>query len=210
MRINEIKELSEKDVIACCRKIIVQCSQFVSDMKKAQMFLYRGVDYSITPSPIFMANSPENRLPKGQTFHEQRILDLLLSLSGYEAVRSNSASCSSTLAEISRFGRPYIIFPINGFDFTWSKLISDVGSNEILSRSLDIWDASHAAKIRANKEKVAEWGAEEFVNKWEFQNENMVAALESGNEISINGKYFAISRYYVDIVSNFFKVDEGA
>ena len=215
MRINEIKELTEKDVIASCRKILVQCSEFVSDMRKAQMFLYRGVNYSIDASPIFMANSPEDRKPIGQTQREQYILDMLLSFEGFESLRSNSVACSSTLSEITRFGRPYIIFPINEFSFTWSSVINDIGSNMELAKSLKIWDASFTAKVRSNKEKlnaeefIKQWNAPEFIKKWEFKNTDMIAALNSGNEISIHGKYFAISRCYIDIVSNFFKVEDG-
>lgn len=209
MRINEIKELSEKDVINACRKISIQCSEFISEMKKTQSFLYRGVDYSIDAQPIFIANSPKDRKPTGQTQREQYILDMMLALEGFEALRSNSVSCSSVLSEIMRFGRPYMIFPINGFAFTWSEIINDIGSDGDLNMELGECDKDYTFDIRENKKKITDCGISEFIKNCKFQNGNMQAALQSGNEISVHGRYFAISRYYIDIVSDYFKIVEG-
>jgi hypothetical protein len=175
-------------------------------MQKADTFLYRGVDRSIEAKPIFVANSPEDRKPIGQTQREQYILDMLLSLEGFEALRSNSVCCSSTQAEIIRFGTPYIIFPINGFSFTWSSVINDIGSNWDLRMELGEWDKDYTQAIRNNEIKISDCGITEFVKNCGFKNSDMRNALRSGNEISIHGRYFAISCYYRDIVSEYFGI----
>lgn len=198
MRLNEIidnEDPSKNDILEACSSIEESCSEFVSEMKIASMFLYRGVQGS--NQPIFTNITPWNRKPIGQTKPQQKTLDKILKLGGFKSLRSNSICCSSTESEIRKFGVPYLIFPRNGYAFTWSSKIADIGSD------------GNFAKLIWNMYEPSYKSATSIINSFGFKNNNMAAALESGNEITIHGEYMAISIYYRDIVSNYFKIEEG-
>lgn len=201
MRLNEFdtriygRELSKEDIIEACLSIKENCSNFVYDMKKASKFLYRGVD-GINP-PVFTKTSPWNRKPIGQSQSQQETLDNILKLGGFKSLRSNSICCTSNEYQIEQFGIPYMIFPKNGYSFTWSSKIEDIGSNNKFAALLFAINTPDYKKAMS------------VINTFEFKNTDMSSALESENEITIHGEYMAISAYYRDIISNYFKIVEG-
>ena len=211
MIILEIQE-SEEDVYTACEAIDEHCIEFIKDMKTANKFLYRGIDYRVT-TPIFTDESPATRSPIGQTRENHKKLNILLTMGGFKALRSNSICCSSNLKEATGFGAPFMIFPANGYEFTWSSRIDDIGGSYPLMHALNDWDLRKKLPVFGYKPKKwppAPEEAEAFLDSFGFQDFDMVAALNSGNEIAIHGKYMAISRYYIDIVSKYFGVIEGS
>jgi hypothetical protein len=204
MQITEIfnKNTEVSAVIDTCKNVAKNCSQFLNILHKTNIFLYRGI-YS--DKAIIIKKSPTGRMPTGQTQSAQYILDTILQNNGFTALRSNSICCSSTLANISSFGPPYIIFPHNGFSFTWSN-INDIGSNKSLADSL----YTIFKKQQHNSISISTNDMKNIINYFKFKNTDLIGALESGNEIAIHGIYTAISRYYIDIVADFFSVEEGS
>jgi hypothetical protein len=212
MRINEIifkkkkptpPEISEEDIYTALEYIDENCSEFLTALKGTETFLYRGLDPKFSKTPLFKTQSPINRNPTGQSQPQQAMLDLFLKTSGFTALRTNSILCTTAESQAREFGLIYIIFPINGFSFTWSKKIPDIGSSKILANELY---NCYSVKKYSIKNIPSREESDKFINDFGFKNNNLSEALLSGNEIAIHGEYIAISRYYIDLISNYFKV----
>lgn len=202
MRLTEI----EFDINNALTQIKTRCQQFIRSTKITNKFLYRGI---FSDNEFFKQSSPANRWPIGQSRSEQMMLDYILKLTGFTSLRSNSICCTANESSIENFGDPYIIFPIDGFTFTWSSTIEDIGGNSPLFTKLHDWvspknSASRTGNIPTKIEATA------FINEFDFRHEQMPAALESGNEITIHGDYFAISQYFINDVSEYFDIELGA
>jgi hypothetical protein len=143
------------------------CSEALSAMKATKKFLYRGVKYA--QHSAFHGKSRENRNTLDTSERSQRSIDFLLKHSGFTALRSNSIFCTSSSSFAGGYGLTYLIFPINGFAFTWAKRIRDLAFSEIQGDDPSL------------------------VSKYGFNGTNFVAALMSGNEIYIHGEYYACS-----------------
>ncbi len=181
----------EDEILQLLKDLRTTGSSAIESMKKVDALLYRGVSNEhVCTLPFFTAESPNNRLPLGQTLTSQQKLDEILKLNNFKALRTNSICCIADFEYIRSFGTPYIIFPHNGFDFTWSRKISDIGSNNWLRSTLT-----------TSKYKIINYkNAKEFNKFFKFENTDLAGALDSMHEISIHGKYTAISGYYVDMV----------
>ncbi len=197
MRIDEISNIESK-IRLVLDNIIIECRDFCRDMQETHTFLYRGIE-NLAKS-YFTGDSPINRNPRGQSQDQQWALDKILSLNGFRALRNNSISCTPDVRKAKRWGvgkyETYIIFPHNGFDFTWSQYINDIGSEYRIVDQLEIFNDSP----KELKDKIAH----DFVNEWKFRSSDMDSALISGHEIAIHGKYTAINIRFAPIVKKYF------
>jgi hypothetical protein len=196
-------EISINDTLT---RINDSCKEFISGVKAANTFLYRGID---TRKPFFNAATPNTRMPLGQSLQEQAMLDHILKTNGFTALRSNSRSCTPNITEVYLFGNPYLIFPEDGFSFTWSQHVSDIGISRLVQKELHNWIAprnpfSKRGNIPTHEEALT------FIKNLGFRHDNLPEALASGNEIIIHGNYFALSRYYIQDASNYFNIEEGS
>lgn len=99
------------------------CSDFIKDMKKAGGFLYRGMS---SGGDVVYGKSHENRKTKDTKSDVQKLFDEYLKITGFKALRSNSIFVSPRYNQAERYGSEvYIIFPRNGYSFTWSEEESD-------------------------------------------------------------------------------------
>lgn len=98
---------------------------------------------------------------------------------GINANRSNSISTTSTAGAANSFGELFYIFPINGFKFSWSPLVFDFGG--MFGEYIDAEDFLDAYP-----------GEGSLVDEFSYTDRYFDAALKSGNEINILGKYVAI------------------
>ena len=100
------------------------CSEYLTTVDKTNKILFRGQnDVSM---PIFIGHPRENRKPSDSDPGAQALYDKYLTLMGFKALRSNSIFASSDKYHAGRYGDIYAIFPINGFQFTWSTNESDI------------------------------------------------------------------------------------
>ena len=99
-----------------------QCSQFLSDAKRVEKFLYRGMSDGV---PVLYGKPHVDREPMDTNAAVQRKLDDILKMAGFKALRSNSIFTTSDWTQAEEYGSIYIIFPKNGYSFTWSKKHSD-------------------------------------------------------------------------------------
>jgi hypothetical protein len=177
MRINEI-EAGEKshipDVHGAADKFYAlieqNCSDALSVMKETGKLLYRGIRRRSAQFPIFHGRSRENRKTLDSSEKTQLTIDFYLGNSGFTALRSNSIFCTSKSSFATNYGTVYLIFPFNGFDFTWSEVIDDL----VFS-------------------KLGTVGGDDpnLVSNYKFKKTDFAGALKSGHEIYIHGEYYA-------------------
>ena len=101
-----------------------KCSDAVAAMQSTGRVLYRGTSYT---QDIYIGKPFTDR--RTTTSHQkiQEVYDNAIAKEGFKALRSNSIFTSTSREFATGFGNHlYIIFPVNGFDFTWSKTIKDI------------------------------------------------------------------------------------
>jgi hypothetical protein len=136
MKINELGDIdslepgqrqkfnpSNTDYSRSFDKFLLDCSDSIAAAKEADKFLLRGV--ASGGPQIFLGRSRDNRKPLDSDKLDATMMDDYLKASGFTALRSNSIFCTGSLYGVGKYGTVYIIFPVNGFDITWSPKVHD-------------------------------------------------------------------------------------
>ncbi len=130
-----------------------------------------------------------------------KFLNEALKKAGFKAIRSNSIFCSSSTDNLHYFGLPYLIFPIDPFNYTWSPYVSDINLDTTSPDS----QAAKFLNILMTKGKYLESDFDIFVERCNYQNTNFVDAIKSGNETMIHGSYLALDgKIYEDLILKHF------
>jgi hypothetical protein len=124
MKILEITQSGWKnlgqDFNAVADQIERDCTQYLASVKQAGRFLYRG-EGGDTPW-MFLGRSRQNRPPLHSSAQAQQYFDQCLKKLGFTALRSNSVFATSDYAHAKRFGKPYVIFPMDhGSAYTYTN-----------------------------------------------------------------------------------------
>lgn len=186
-----------------------ECSETVEAIRSVGKFLYRGVrvggsNVSTWMKPrhlqgsapsIFKASSRDNRKPLDTPNQIQNMIDGALESAGFRALRSNSIFCSGYKAAAINYGVPYLVFPINGFDFTWSRRFADLFSDLIDQLN----DSTREKFFNQFENDPAEW----IFDIAKYNNSSLEAALNSNHEIMIRGEYYAIHHQFENVLSRF-------
>lgn len=164
-------------------KISVECSDAIAAMKEARTVLYRGRNGM---EPILYSSIPTEREPRDIPVKIHNIIEKWMIDNGYAARRSNSLFVVGAKIQASYYGEPYIIFPTNGFKFTWFKNTHDLygylKDRVYKGRGKLLWLAGPFEK------KV-----DDIMRQTVPSTENLASALASNNEIMITGcHYYAL------------------
>jgi hypothetical protein len=90
--------------------------------------LFRGIIHP--PSDIFKGRSRNDRkVVTGSDQNAANLCDQLLRYAGFSAVRGNSLFCSSSYEHTVVWGKSYVVFPVNGFTYGWSKTHSNTAAD---------------------------------------------------------------------------------
>jgi hypothetical protein len=100
------------------RLIVPNCSDIIGVYTDAEEFLYRGMKNN---PDFFRAMSRGDRKPKDSSRDVAVMFDKMLAANGMTALRNNSIFAISDRGHTEDFGGAYIIFPIDGFDFTYTN-----------------------------------------------------------------------------------------
>lgn len=158
------------------------CSNIIKIYKDEGYFLYRGIRHQA--SSILLGRSRDDRKPMDTPPDIQNKLDKVLASQGFTALRGNSIFCSSSFAFVHDYGTPFMIFPVNGFTYTWNTDAQDLYKR---------WLLRSEYSILANELKVGIDNPEQFIKEFHFiNNERLDDALTTGREIYINGSCVAI------------------
>lgn len=140
------------------------CQEFLSYQKQAGKFLYRGMHSS---ADIFRAHSPVNRCPRDNSTKIQKIIDTELQKRGFKALRSNSIFCTTQITDTGQYGKAFLIFPYDGFSFTWSQALTDIIYDDVYNKNGTIsqsyaklpafeWIYNYAQKIKHTSPTIRE------------------------------------------------------
>jgi hypothetical protein len=133
------------------------CQQFLKEMKKSKKLMFHGFKSDLNPNEIFIGKPRFDREPSDTEKNHQDFLDKALTSNGFKALRSNSIFCSSSVNQTEDYGEVYIIFPLDGFSFTWSTIHSDwvikehdlfFGNYRILSGGLNDISVNLESKLK--------------------------------------------------------------
>lgn len=190
MKINEIeagakfdlKNLDAEKVVSKFAPIIERrCSNAIDSMIEANRLMYRGT--TTAPSAAFYGRSRDNRTSVNLKGGIQEAFDEKFRNHGFTALRSNSIYCTGASGDTQMYGATFIIFPVNGFTFTWSPKIDD-----LLFR---IQKYFGVREHQLTPEILASDFTDELFESMDFRKDDLAAALESKNEIMIRGEYYA-------------------
>lgn len=217
MRLNEFLKISSKfDAIK--NTLITRCSDILDIYKTTdKTYLYRGVKYS--PSEIYAGQPPINRFPKNTPKRADEIINQAMQEVGYTARRDNSIFVTSDYSDAGSYGNLYIIFPFNGYKFTWSKLYRDLTTGlgfstlDFNDAEADFDDESIESHHKTNVDQTSKldnyynkYGAKGFCrNVLYLENTDMRAAIMSKHEIYLHGNYIAVSKIYMSEINNFIR-----
>lgn len=168
------------------------CSEILAINKQTRKFLYRGMS-EYKRSDAFIEVPRNNREPLGLSPSDHLMLIKAFRLVGFKAIRNETISVSSNFNIIEDFGKPFVIFPLNGFSYTWSERFDDIGGfSDVIDDELRGLNISNLTKETANL----------IVDKLGFTDKDITEAMESGHEIAITGPFVAL-RYkaYVNKLS---------
>lgn len=183
MRISEIApgekaRIANNRIPSFIKLVKTECSDAWEAYNRNYSLLYRGVKNAHATNMFHSMPRADRRVltshPKLQTY-----IDDALKATGFTALRSNSIFCTSSLRDATSYGKPFIIFPKNGFQFTWSPDVGDLFI-ELGQREISPGD-------------LANLSASDIVGEFNYRNTNFDDALKSQNEIMIHGEYYACS-----------------
>jgi hypothetical protein len=107
------------------------CSDILNLYKNTgSRVFYRGMSWPhlIKSTPglsyktfAFVGQSREDRRTKDSNSSQTQVFDSALANNGFKALRSNSVFVSSSPSVASDYGTIWVIFPFNGFDFTYTN-----------------------------------------------------------------------------------------
>lgn len=123
----------EKNCSQICQLYMKENNKFVSNSSGGynssnRVFFYRGIKKS--NEDALYGKPFENRKSKDSNANLSEIVNKKMAEAGFEARRDNSTFVSGSKNQAASYGTPYVIFPRDGFSFTYSKEISDLVLSE--------------------------------------------------------------------------------
>lgn len=166
--------------------IRLNCSEFLQTAAQTKKFLYRGIRNE--KREIFMGYPRENRPSIEGEYKTSRakIADSYLQAAGFKALRSNSIFCNSSEYKAGCWGETYLIFPINGFSFGYSKIRTGCTASEYIFPYQQDDDEDNDFKGQA----------EYFIDKNDMKNTDLDWAMVKNQDVWIHGPYIAMLEKY--------------
>jgi hypothetical protein len=193
---------SDSEVTSIIQLLNKNCSQVLKAYKHAGQVLYRGINNVDDNISIFHGKSRDNRRTMNTRADISEMLDNGLKNSGMIAVRSNSVFCTSDIDDAMYYGKSFMIFPLNGFVFTWNVKYKDFYTNYMANKFSNPFH-SITERDAAIEEFREDSERENFAQKYSFTNMDFVKAIESEHEIMIHGEYYALRRAdYKGLIKN--------
>lgn len=174
----------------CWEAIEKECSDIVSFYREHKKVFYRGT----RRGELFFKGVPrEDRKPLDtpQVVHDA--LEGWLKEHGFAARRSNSLFITSDVSVTHHYGQPFVIFPKNGFQYTWFEKSRDLFDELNLFmktelRQMDNIKNDHVAvKFPPH--------VNEFMERVQPRNDSLVTPLMRQLEVMITGtEYCAVKK----------------
>ena len=168
MRITEIiqpAEFPELSIENVKKFLIDNCSEILQIYNNTKYFnrLYRSTSYN---HEIFVAKPWKQRIPLSTPIEIQNKIDDILKECGFSALRSNSIFCSGNREAAAYGGYLYIIYPFDGFTYTYAEGIADLTVKYKLFKGEIIGDPFNMR--RKFIDDLNNLAPNQFVNKYKF------------------------------------------
>lgn len=190
------------------------CQQFLAESKfyfhNKNHVLYRGTNDHNTN--YFLGSSKNDRKPRDTNINIQNAIDYKLEEAGFIARRGNSTFCWGREHSARDYGNIYAIFPFDGYSYTWSTgyhdFTGDFNPRLYLNIPVDLYLASLNNNTLFNQlsNKIMSDPINMFLEETGYMNNDLIEAIDSGNEIMINGKYIAVKNSILPYVTKEIKV----
>lgn len=165
---NNTSMLSDEEFL---KRISTECSDILKYYKKGKV-LYRGLDENST---YVEGEATKKRTPMNMEEVLSVNIDSWLSEHGFKAIRNNSYFATSKKEDASFYGNPYVIFPKNGFEYTWF-----INSNDLYYTASEM---DNYPDIDINY----------LMKEVKPSQNNLLIAINSGKELMFTGSYYAIN-----------------
>ena len=126
-----------------CKEIIKVYKELNRNNFDRQKFLFRGIkssDDAVYGKPF------DARKPKDSNRDLHDLVNGTINKLGFEANRENAMFVSGDRGQASNYGSLYIMFPMDGFKFTWSKTVKDLVLDS--SKKLEMMDKDVVRQLR--------------------------------------------------------------
>lgn len=126
-----------------CKEIIKVYKELNRNNFDRQKFLFRGIkssDDAVYGKPF------DARKPKDSNRDLHDLVNGTINNLGFEANRENAMFVSGDRGQASNYGSLYIMFPMDGFKFTWSKTVKDLVLDS--SKKLEMMDKEVVRQLR--------------------------------------------------------------
>ena len=167
----KINEVFVPDVLPIIRS---KCSDIIEIYKHTKKCLWRGIN---SEKRFIKGNPPQNRRPMSMDANTSSILDDCLIDAGFTALRQNSIFCCGDINNSGNYGVLFIVFPYNGFDFTYGN------THDIF------WDFT----TNITDKEIVNLSPEQIIKRFGFRNVNLAKGLRDEVEIYIHGPYIALN-----------------
>lgn len=126
-----------------CKEIIKVYKELNRNNFAREKFLFRGIkssDDAVYGKPF------EARKPKDSNRDLHDLVNGTINNLGFEANRENAMFVSGDRGQASNYGSLYIMFPMDGFKFTWSKTVKDLVLDS--SKKLEMLDKEVVRQLK--------------------------------------------------------------
>jgi len=170
------------------------CQEILMTYQQTNDCLYRGLSHDA--GPIMIGKSNENREPVDTPKEIQNKVDSLLQGAGFKALRRNSIFCTSDIDRAEfftkrHFTQIYVIFPLDGFEYTWSSKIDDFSEYFGLVKA-DSGNHPDQMDVVSSFDNLDSIG---FVEKYDYHNTNLSEAVLRQKEVMLRGGYVLVKRF---------------
>lgn len=168
------------------KTIVPNCSEILTVYNSTKKVLYRGS--SRAPSTAFVGRSLENREPKDSNKSAQELFDTALTALGIKALRRNSIFATADFTRAERYGVPYIILPVNGFNFSYTsshdlvlETIDEVIDKKIVQK---IGKIIKKANLDPERFNIEQYGNEFELNEWDFDPKTFLTKIKKNSKLA--------------------------
>jgi len=195
-------EIDLKQLSIVLKQIEHECSQIISFYK--QQAYGDSFNYFIRGSKrhqntvVYKGQSHVNRYPVDMADHHHNVVVNTMKKAGFKAHRGNSIFASGRPR--TWFGPPYIIFPVNGFHYSFSSKISDFYSKMSFNPKFYI------ALEHFTKKNDIEGMKNFYFKDLEYKiDKGLDEALDTRVEIMFSGQYYAIHAERISQITSWIK-----
>ena len=189
MRINEIGSVRPPSIT---KEIMRNCRQIVQlYISQTDAFFYRGAKRS---DSSYKSVTIDDRKPRDTDRFTHDRMTTAMKETGLKAHRGNSIFVTSNFRHAAEYtergglynvGEVYIIFPINGFQYTWSPKVYDL-YGAMLDGRIDLeLDDTYGGSDADNFIRQ--------VKKLGYKSTDLEKALRLNCEVMIKGRYYGIN-----------------